>query len=60
MHQITLTVSQNVLMNHINEHSCQNMCSKFAPSAHTHTHTHTHTHDLRRSRRWSVVASILS
>ena len=27
MHQITLTVSQNVLVNHINEHSCQSMCS---------------------------------
>jgi len=28
MHQITLTASQNVLMNHINEHSVQSMCSK--------------------------------
>jgi len=36
MHQITLTVSQNVLVNHINEHSCQSICSKYPPSACTH------------------------
>jgi len=46
MHQITLTVSRNVLMNHIHEHSCQSMCSKCPPPVCTH--------DLRWSRqhRW--------
>jgi len=36
MHQITLTVSWNVLVNHINEHLCQSMRSKCPPKAHAH------------------------
>jgi len=36
MHQITLAVSSNVLVNYINEHSCQSMRSKCPPSARTH------------------------
>jgi len=36
MYQITLTVSQNIPVNHINEHSCQSMCSKRPPPARTH------------------------
>jgi len=31
MHQISLTVSQNVLMNHINEHLCHSMHLKCPP-----------------------------
>jgi len=49
MHQITLRASQNVLMNHINKHSYQNMCLKFAPPAR-----------IRDLRHWWVVASIMS
>jgi len=51
MHQLTLTASQNVLMNHINKHSYQNMCLKFAPPARIR--------DLRQSCHWWVVASIM-
>jgi len=36
MHQITLTVSQNVLVNHTNEHSCYSMYSKCPLPACTH------------------------
>jgi len=37
MHQITLTASQNVLMNHIKEHSYVNVTVfKFAPLARAH------------------------
>jgi len=33
MHQITLTVSQNVFVNHTNDHSGQRMSSKCPPPA---------------------------
>jgi len=36
MHQITLLVSQNVLVNHTNEHSCHSMRSKCPPPACAH------------------------
>jgi len=36
MPQITLTVSQNVLVNHISEHAGQNIRSKCPPPACTH------------------------
>jgi len=52
MHQITLIVSQNVLMTepyNTNEQFC-NMFSKCPPPAHIH--------DLRLSRHWSIAASI--
>jgi len=51
MHQITLTVSKNVLLNHINEHSGH------VQSVHQQ---HACTRDLKRSRHWSIVASIMS
>ena len=35
MRQITLTVSQNVLVSHINEHSCHSMRLKCPPRAST-------------------------
>jgi len=55
MHQITLTVSQNVVMSRINEHSFQNTCK----SVH-HQHVH-YTAILysRRSRNWLIAASII-
>ena len=52
MHQIALTVSQNVLENHINVHSRQSMCSKCPPPACTY--------DRRWSRHWSIAASMMS
>jgi len=35
MHKITLTLSKNVLVNHINEHSCQHMFTVSTTSMHT-------------------------
>jgi len=51
MHHITLRVTLNVLMNHINEHSFHGICSKCPPSSCTH--------DLRWSHHWSIAASII-
>ena len=52
MHQLILTVSQNILVNHLNEHSRQSMYSKCPPPACTH--------DLRRSCLWSIAAAMMS
>jgi len=52
MYQITLTVSQNVLVNQINEHSRQSVCLRCPPAARTH--------DLRWSLYWSIAALMMS
>jgi len=52
VHQITLTVSLNVLINHINEHSDHSMRSKCPPPACTH--------DLRWSHQHSQVVDVMN